>query len=212
MIEKNVCVTAKENPVLLDKIIQDIQANLADKLKWLNFAFGRAYKLVEHRSDGNKFIYPAAYIGNSEYASLLPNDNFGNFCWFDIYDPQEVTSVVQSLPQFTFSGAIVFWFNLNSIFSDSDAMYTEEVKDEITQVLTSSGIIKNTGRLTLTKVYERFENIYKGYALERIYNNFAYKGEGIQSIDKQFFMHPYAGLRFEFTITTRELCQRYVKS
>ena len=212
MKERNAKVITKENPVLLDKIIQDIQATLTEKLTWLKFAFGRAYKLVEHGNDGSKFIYPAAYVGNSEYISLLPNDNLGNFCWFDIYDPQEITAIVQSLPQFSFSGAIIFWFDLNSIFTDSDAMYTEEVKDEIVRVLTGPGIIKNQGgRLEITKVYERFENIYKGYALEKVYNNFTYQGEGIQSIDKQFFMHPYAGLRFEFNITTRELCQRYVK-
>ena len=100
---------------------------------------------------------------------------------------------------------------LNSIFADAEAMYTEEVKDEIVRVLTGPGLIQTEGRLTLTKIYERFENIYKGYALEKIYNNYTYKGEGIQAIDKQFFMHPYAGLRFEFNMTTRELCQRYVK-
>lgn len=212
MEERSVKVYEKENPVLLDKTIQDIQDVLVARLKWLNIAFGRAYKLVEHNDDGSKFVYPAAYIGNSEYISLLPNDNFGNFSWFDIYDPQDITNVAQSLPQFTFEGAIVFWFNLNSIFSDSDAMYTEEVKDEIIRVLTSPGIIKNqNGRLMINKVYERFENIYKGYALEKVYNNFSYRGEGIQDIDKQFFMHPYAGLRFEFSITTRELCQRYIK-
>lgn len=211
MVERNVKVIKKENPVLLDKVIQDIQDTLVEKLKWLNYAFGRAYKLVEHGSDGSKFIYPAAYIGNSEYVSLLPNDNFGNFCWFDIYDPQEITAVVQSLPQFTFSGAIVFWLNLNSIFADADAMYSEEIKNEIIQVLTGPGLIKEQGRLTINKIYERFENIYRGYALEKIYNNYSYKGEGIQEIDKQFFMHPYTGLRFEFTMITRELCQRYIK-
>ena len=211
MIERNVKIIEKENPVLLDKVIQDIQKTLSQKLKWLNYAFGRAYKLVEHKSDGSKFIYPAAYVGNSEYASLLPNDNFGNFCWFDIYDPQEIIAAAQSLPQFVFSGAIVFWFNLDTIFPNADAMYTEEIKDEIVQVLTGPGLIKNQGRLTINKIFERFENIYKGYALEKIYNNYAYKGEGIQAIDKQFFMHPYAGLRFEFDMITRELCQRYIK-
>lgn len=211
MIERNVKIIEKENPVLLDKVIQDIQKTLSQKLKWLNYAFGRAYKLVEHKSDGSKFIYPAAYVGNSEYASLLPNDNFGNFCWFDIYDPQEIIAAAQSLPQFVFSGAIVFWFNLDTIFPDADAMYTEEIKDEIVQVLTGPGLIKNQGRLTINKIFERFENIYKGYALEKIYNNYTYKGEGIQAIDKQFFMHPYAGLRFEFDMITRELCQRYIK-
>lgn len=142
---------------------------------------------------------------------MLPNDNFGNFCWFDIYDPQEIIAAAQSLPQFVFSGAIVFWFNLDTIFPDADAMYTEEIKDEIVQVLTGPGLIKNQGRLTINKIFERFENIYKGYALEKIYNNYTYKGEGIQAIDKQFFMHPYAGLRFEFDMITRELCQRYIK-
>lgn len=211
MIERNVKIIKKENPVLLDKVIQDIQKTLSQKLKWLNYTFGRAYKLVEHKSDGSKFIYPATYVGNSEYASLLPNDNFGNFCWFDIYDPQEIIAAAQSLPQFVFSGAIVFWFNLDTIFPDADAMYTEEIKDEIVQVLTGPGLIKNQGRLTINKIFERFENIYKGYALEKIYNNYTYKGEGIQAIDKQFFMHPYAGLRFEFDMITRELCQRYIK-
>lgn len=211
MDERNVNIKLKENPVILDKVIQDLQTALTERLLWLDKAFGRGYKLVEHRPDGDKFIYPAAYIGNSEYASLLPNDNYGNFCWFDIYDPQEVTTVTQSLPQFSFSGAIVFWYNLNSIFADSDVMYTEEIKDEVIRVLTEPGIITTTGRLTINKLYERFENIYKGYSLEKIYNNYSYQGDDIQAIDKQFFMHPYGGLRVEFELTTRELCQRYIK-
>ena len=204
-------IPIKSKPVLLDKIIQDIQASLKTKLKCLDRAFGRAYKLVQHQEDGGKFIYPAAYIGNSEYVSLLPDDNYGNFCWFDIYDPQEIINVVQSTPQFTFSGAIVFWFNLNTIFTDSDAMYSEEVKDEIIRILTTPGLIQQTGRIEINRVYEKFENIYSGYSLEKIYNNYQYSGQDIQALDKMFFMHPYYGFRFEFNITTRELCQRYIK-
>jgi hypothetical protein len=211
MIERNIKVVEKQNPVLLDKVIQDMQQTLKTKLNWLNFAFGKAYKLVEHKEGGDKFIYPAAYVGNSEYASLLPNDNFGNFCWFDVYDPQIITQVVQSTPQFTFSGAIVFWLNLNTIFADSKAVYSEEIKDQITRVLTTPGIIKQKGTFSISAIYERFENIYKGYSIEKIYNNYTYKGQDIQSIDKQFFMHPYSGMRFEFEITTRELCQRFIK-
>ena len=204
-------IPMKKNPVLLDKIIQDIQTKLKEKLTWLNYAFGRAYKLVQHQDNGGKFIYPAAYIGNSDYISLLPDDNYGNFCWFDIYDSQKVINVVQSTPQFTISGAIIFWFNLDSIFSDNDAMYTEEIKDEIIRVLSTPGIVKQTGKLAINEIYERFENIYSGYSIEKIYNSYQYSGQDIQSLDKMFFMHPYSGLRFEFTITTRELCQRYIK-
>lgn len=210
MKENSVQIRFKEDPVLLDKILQDMQKSLMNRLKWLNCAFGRAYKLVEHRPDGNKFIYPAMYNGNGEYVSLLPNDNFGNFSWFDIYDPQKITEVVQSLPQYTFSGAIIFWYDLSSIYEDETVMHTEEVKDEIMRVLTTPGLITTTGKLVINDIYERFENIYKGYSIEKIYNNYTYKGEGIQDIDKQFFMYPYAGIRIEFTLTTRELCHRYI--
>ena len=210
MKESSVQIRYKDNPVLLDKILQDMQKSLMEKLKWLNYAFGRAYKLVEHRPDGAKFIYPAAYNGNGEYISLLPNDNFGNFSWFDIYDPQKITQVVQSLPQYTFSGAIVFWYDLSSIYEDETVLHTEEVKDEIIRVLTTPGVITTTGKLVINNIYERFENIYKGYSIEKIYNNYDYSGQNIQDIDKQFFMCPYAGIRIEFTLTTRELCQRYI--
>lgn len=211
MKERSVRVTFKENPVLLDKILQDMQKSLLDNLSWLNYAFGRGYKLVEHRSNGNKFVYPAFYNGNREYVSLLPNDNLGNFSWFDIYDPQQITAVVQSLPQYTFSGALIFWYDISTIYDDASVMYTEEIKDEILRLLTSPGLIRNTGRFVVNAIYERFENIYKGYSIERIYNDRNYSGEGIQELDKQFFMFPFAGIRIEFTITTRELCQRYVR-
>lgn len=210
MKEPLINIKPKENPVLLDKVLQDIQQALLQKLKWLNQAFGRATKLVEHQADGSKFIYPAIYAGGGDYISLMPNDNIGNFSWFDIYDPQKITSIVQSLPQYTFSGALVFWYDLSTIFDDDSVLYTEEIKDEVLRVLTTPGLISTTGKLTITNIYERLENIYEGYSIERVYNDMAYKGEGIQSMDKQFFMYPYAGLRIEFTLTTRELCQRYI--
>ena len=82
----------------------------------------------------------------------------------------------------------------------------EEIKNEVINILTAKGFITTVGRLTISRIYENFENIYKGYALEKIYNNYQYSGENIQEIDKQFFMYPYAGLRIEFELVTRELC------
>lgn len=204
-------ISFKKEPVLLDKVIQDMQAGMKERLPWLNYTFGRAYRLVNHEMNGNKYVYPAAYIKDSEYVSLVPNDNFGNFCWFDIYDPQQVIAVSQGLPQLVFHGAIIFWFNLDTIYPDADFIYTEELKGEILNALTVPGMIKDQGRLEILRLYERFENIYKGYSIEKIYNNYIYQGSDIQAMDKQFFMHPYGGLRAEFKLTTRELCQRYIK-
>ena len=114
------------------------------------------------------------------------------------------------MPQYTFNGAIVFWYNLDTIFESSETMNTEEIKDEIIRFLTTPGIITTTGKLVINNIYERFENIYRGYSIEKIYNNYTYQGSDIQSIDKLFFMYPYAGIRIEFSLTTRELCQRYL--
>lgn len=210
MIDRSVQIRYKESPVLLDKVLQDMQQSLLERLPWLDKAFGRAYKLVRHESDGNKNVYPATYIGKGEYASLEPNDQYGNFCWFDIYDPQKITPVVQSMPQYTFEGAIVFWYDLSTIYNDDSVLYTEDVKDEIMRVLTAPGLIKTTGKMDITNIYERFDNIYSGYSIEKVYNNYIYAGSDIQDMDKQYFMYPYAGLRIEFTLTTRELCQRYI--
>lgn len=206
-MEPTAAIHIKESPVLLDKVILELQKVLMDKLTWLNYAFGRGYKMVEHRTDGRKFIYPAMYNGKREYLSLMPNDNYGNFSWFDIYDPQTVINKIQGLPQIEFSGALIMWYDQRDIDADDEFVCTEEVKLEVLTVLSTPGNLKNS-KLKINSVYENFESIYRGYSIEKVYNNYNYSGEDIQSIDKQYFMYPYAGLRIEFTLTTRELCYR----
>lgn len=205
-VEKMVHIRYKDEPKLLDRAMQDIQQALKAKLPWLNCAFGKAYKLVSHESTGNKFVYPAAYVGNGEYASLMPNDQYGNFSWFDIYDPITVEETIQGAPTHRVKGALVFWYNLDSIYADNTFIYTEEVKDEILKVLTTPGLLKSRGKLNINQIYEKFEAIYKGYSIEKIYNDKLYKGQNIQSIDKQYFMHPYAGIRIEFELRLKEVC------
>lgn len=206
-MEPTAAIHIKESPVLLDKVIQELQKVLMDKLAWLNYAFGRGYKMVEHRTDGSKFVYPAMYNGKREYLSLMPNDNYGNFSWFDIYDPQTVINKIQGLPQIEFSGALIIWYDQRDIDADDEFVCTEEAKLEVLTVLSTPGNLKNS-KLKINSVYENFESIYRGYSIEKVYNNYNYSGEDIQSIDKQYFIYPYAGLRIEFTLTTRELCYR----
>ena len=91
----------------------------------------------------------------------------------------------------------------SGIGSDAD-----DIDAHITRV--AKFIKSNNAKKALQELQNMRQNIYKGYSIEKIYNNYTYKGEGMQDIDKQFFMYPYAGIRIEFTLTTRELCQRYI--
>lgn len=194
MKEETVRVRFKENPVLIDKTLQELQQVLKSNLKWLDCAFGKAFRITSSTEEG-KYDYPAFYNGNGEYVSLLPNDNFGNFSWFDIYDPQIIRSVAPSRPQYTIKGALVLWYNLESIYADGEVLYTEEVKKEVLRLLTSAGVLQSA-RLVVTEVYERFENIYKGY----FYNDEFY------GADRHFLLYPYAGLRIEFDLILKTLC------
>lgn len=193
MRENTIHVRYKDDPVLLDRVLQHIQKTLKEKLTWLDYAFGRSYRLTDNRDDGDWFEYPAAYNGNGEYVSLLPNDNLGNFSWFDIYDPQKITARTPTIPECSFDGALVFWYDQSSIYDDDSVLHTEEIKDEILRVLTAPGFAGPNSHFVVEEIYERFNNIYK---------------EDLRFVDKQFFMYPYAGIRVEFTVSTREVCFR----
>lgn len=192
-------VRYKSSPELLDRILDDIRKGLLDRLDWLDYAFGRAYKIMRYDNDA-KYVEPAVYAGNGEYVSMLPNDNWGNFCWFDIYDPQQIDMTQRSNPRITFKGAIIFWYNQSRIFNDDEFLYNEEIKKQVVEALSKGGLIKNNGHVKLFDIYERLENIYKGYSLEKVYNSYLYSGEDIEYIDKQYFMHPYGGLRIEIEL------------
>lgn len=207
MPKSNNTVKLKGTPILLDRAIQGLQQTLLANLSWLDKAYGRGYKMVQHLDNGSKYVYPAAYVGGSEYVSLTPNDNIGNFCWFDIYDPQTVASQVPAFPTHTYRGALVFWLNLQTIYESDEFINSEEVKSEILSVITTPGAISaGVGRLTVIEVVEGLDSLYKGYTLEHVYSMRNYAEEDLQSLDKQFFMFPYYGVRFEFEITIREVC------
>jgi len=191
----------KQNPVLLDRVLDDMRQELKNRLPWLNYAFGRVYKLMRYANNGGKYTEPAFYVGNGEYVSMLPNDNWGNFCWFDIYDPQSIDTTQRNNPRLKFRGAIVFWYNQHTIFQDDDFLYNEEIKKQVVEALSQSGLLKQNGHVQIFDIYERLENLYKGYSLEKVYNTYLYSGEDIEYIDKQYFMHPYGGLRIEIELT-----------
>ena len=140
-MKEHVHINLKSNPVLLDRCIQNIQETLKNSISWLDYSFGRCYKITDF--DNNiKHVFPAVYNSNREYISVLPNDNFGNFSFFDVYDPQKIDNTIIGKQKITFKCGLVFWFKLDEIYADETMIHTEEIKHEILTILKKPGLSK----------------------------------------------------------------------
>lgn len=188
----NIQVYKKSNPVLFDRAIQDMQAMFEHNFAWLTYVFGRAHKLVK-TFDGKNYEYPAVFIGNNEYHSVLPDDLKGNFLFFEVDDPQDFISLGPGIikSSLSISFAIVIWYALNTVYNTPNLHMGEDVKNDILQALNKPGVFSN-GHLRIVRVYEKPENIFRGYSLKQI--------------DNQYLMFPYNGLRIECEFKIREVC------
>lgn len=179
-----------ENPVLLDRVIGEVQTGLADNLSWLDHSFGKAERLAVMQ-ETRRIWSPNVYAGGNEYFPLSPDSNIGNFSFFTIDDPQTIDWIPKQRGALTVSYGLIFWFDLRKVYPGTKVRNTEAVKAEILKVL-NGGFWMKYGRLTITQVEERAENIYRGFTLDEVPN--------------QFLMHPYAGFRFEGLLTVNENC------
>lgn len=173
-------VPIKSNPKLFDKVIAGVQQALADNLPWLNHAFGRAERLVKN-INGKKIFSPNLYIGKNEYELVTPDSGFGNYCFFTLEDPNEVEWAIGDKSHLTTPFSLIVWFDLRTIEQD-DERNTESVKQSILQVL-NGGVFLRHGHIKINRIYEKAENIFKGFTIDEI--------------DNQFLMQPFAGFRFE---------------
>lgn len=187
------------NAVMLDAAIGEIQKGLADNLPWLDYAFGRAQKLVKELPNNKKIYTPNVYCGNMEgkgvndYVEVSPDACLGNYCFFWVDDPINVDwqPNVQMEQKAPFS--IIFWFDLRKVFGNRQNRNTEYLKAQILDVLNGrAGWLMGNGSISINKVYEQAQSIYRGFSLDEC--------------DNQFLMHPFAGFRFEGVITYETPC------
>lgn len=187
-----------DNPVMLDKVIGQIQQGLVENISWLDVAFGRAQRLTKN-VEGRSIITPNVYCGGwnghgeNDYIEVSPDAKIGNFAFFEVEDPQTI-EVSTWIRQITTPFALIVWFDLTRVYGVPDNRNTEYLKAQILKVLNGrGGWHLGDGRIVLNQIYERAENIYRGYTLSEI--------------DNQFLMHPFAGFRIEGTLQFDELCE-----
>lgn len=186
-----------DNPVMLDEIIGEIQNGLVTEISWLDVAFGRAQRLSKEMN-GKRVITPNVYCGGwnghgpNDYIEVSPDSKIGNFSFFEIEDPQTIDAGPWAR-EITAPFGLIVWLDLTRVYNAADNRNTEKLKAEILHVLSGrAGWHLMNGRIQINRIYERAENIYRGYTLSEI--------------DNQFLMHPYAGFRFDGVLYFAELC------
>lgn len=186
-----------KNPVMLDKIIGEIQTGLVENIPWLDVAFGRSQRLTKVMN-GKRIVTPNVYCGGwngrgeNDYIETSPDSKIGNFSFFEIEDPQTIDGGPWAR-EITAPFSLIVWFDLRRVYNEAENRNTELLKAEILRVLNGrAGWHLTHGRVTVNRIYERAENIYRGYSLSEV--------------DNQFLMHPFAGFRFEGKLQFDELC------
>lgn len=178
-------------PELLDTVIEQVRQWLPEVLPWLDMAHGRAERIVKYDTSGRRVYSPAAYTGKgNEYVLLTPDSSGGNFCFFWIADPQQADWGDRSQVGVSARYSLIFWWDYRRIYQSCGIRDREAVKRQILDALRS--VTLRRGRLTVTRLYELAENIYQGFTLDEV--------------DNQFLMHPYGGLRVDGEIYAVENC------
>lgn len=183
-------IPIKENAALFDRVFGYIQTGLANNLSWLNFAFGKAERLVKNYN-GKRVYSPNLYVGKNEYELITPDSGIGNYCFFTLDEPEDVTWEVGDNTYIKAPFSLIVWVDLRTI-EQTDERNTEAIKQDILRTLNGKIWMKE-GYFQINRIWEKAENIFKGFTLDEI--------------DNQFLMHPYCGWRFEGVIDVHTDCE-----
>lgn len=189
------------NPTILaggatgfDAAIESIRAALA-AITWLDKSFGRAWEFKETLpTDGKNITVPKVFIGQTngkegEYHNVLPNDFLKSQSFIRARGSEEWTEFnrnggsMKSRPV-----SVILWVNLKEIDVSKNYIFTEELKSDVEEILRS-----NPYTLSMDNYFdERVQDIFDGY--------------DIVDETTQYLMYPYAGMRFDLTLTFPEPC------
>lgn len=176
-------IPVKTNPKLFDFAAKQVQEALG-RLPWFDHCFGLMEKLTEVK-DGKKFSSANLYVGKGEYEQIMPCAEIGNFSFLMLRDPQTISRDANLI---TSPYSLIIWYDMRKVSLPTDERDREAIKAQILGIL-------NTRRfpwLTITRIYERPENIFSDFSYDFTNN--------------QFLMSPYAGLRLDGEMKVRVPC------
>ena len=179
-----------DSPKLFDRPIQDIQRSIAKKLLFIDHVFGRCERLAKE-SDGRKVYTPNVYAGRDEYILLTPdNTDLGNYCFFVREDPEQMVEGFGNHGRMRCPFSLVVWLDMRTI-EDEDERNVYDVELKVLDAVASPGVLRSGG-LTVNRLYHRAENVFDGFTLDEV--------------DNQFLMSPFFGLRVQMELWVDEDC------
>jgi hypothetical protein len=185
------------NPVNLDRPIQELQAQFASGLSWLEKSFGRASNGIKSNEGafGSKkvLVYPQVWQGlNKDLLEVLPNDNIKSQSFFSVEDPIETLEYApDGYSKMRARVNIIFWFNLKAIDPSINYNFTELLKGQAQRVITKA-LFTPDSSISIVRIWEGAQNVFKGYDLNL-------------SKDQEL-VYPFSGFRFETLVTYSEDC------
>ena len=135
-------------------------------------------------------VTPCILTSPTEYLSLLPSYELGNYSFFMLEDPMVIDSNTAKVRGLSAKASLVVWFDMRKAYQTDELFNSEAVKLSVLEALHSIRIPNS--RFEVSQVWEKPENIFKGFTT---------------SLSKQqFLMAPYYGFRFEGTLTFKQPC------
>lgn len=169
-------------PYLFDKVIRELQQALKEGLPWLENSFGRVERRVTEVNERRLYV-PAIYQQDGQYGIMLPDDRLGCYSFFVMHDPQEVLNRMQTEVRIKSPFSLIVWVDMRRVEKKMrmpDERNTEYIKEQVLSVIETAS--KRKGHISINRIYERAENVFDGFSLDEVNN--------------QFLMSPFAGFRF----------------
>lgn len=176
-------------PLSVDATIQALQTELADKLTWLQYSFGRAFigKDEQGKSRGSNYTYPAVYKGSKNYQDASPNDNVISQTFFVIDgDYQYDDYQINTYNKFTLPVSLVIWGNLKQIAPSTDEHFGQVLLQDVLRVVRSNEEFK------VLNITDNESNVFEEFS--------------VREESTHLFYYPYFCYRVRMEMSGREDC------
>lgn len=195
-------IPLKAQPRLFEAVIQEMQVQMGAGLAWLSHVFGKAEKTAvdyavlrqyyQKHEQKEAYFLPSVYVGGGKYESIVPDRrDWGNYAFFYMEEPQEVSGGRRVPPYFDLEGTVnvIVWGDSRDIEAEDDRNL-ESIKNEVLNVLGAMRL--TTGRVEWERVYEQDKGVFEEYSMSEM--------------DGQYMMWPFFSFRVKGKIVCNTGC------